>query len=110
MICIICDEAETLPGQTSILLEREEHSFTFNNVPAHICPKCGEAYVDEAVTGSLLHEAERMAASLIFFYCCVHFCGLTTKTRSLKGTKYSLSLQVLVPLWLIKPTLLDTPK
>ena len=60
MICIICDEAETLPGQTSILLEREEHSFTFNNVPAHICPKCGEAYVDEAVTGSLLHEAERM--------------------------------------------------
>ena len=63
MICIICDEAETLPGQTSILLEREEHSFTFNNVPARICPKCGEAYVDESVTGSLLLEAERMAAS-----------------------------------------------
>ena len=63
MICIICDEAETLPGLTSILLEREEHSLTFNNVPAHICPKCGEAYVDKAVTGSLLHEAERMAAS-----------------------------------------------
>ena len=60
MICIICDEAETLPGLTSILLEREEHSLTFNNVPAQICPKCGEAYVDEAVTGSLLHEAERM--------------------------------------------------
>ena len=60
MICIICDEAETLPGLTSILLEREEHSFTFNNVPARICPKCGEAYVDESVTGSLLLEAERM--------------------------------------------------
>lgn len=61
MICIICDEAETLPGLTSILLERDEHSLTFNNVPAQICPQCGEAYVDESVAGSLLLEAEKMA-------------------------------------------------
>ncbi|MFN8384680.1 MAG: type II toxin-antitoxin system MqsA family antitoxin [Anaerolineales bacterium] len=61
MMCIICDEAETLPGLTSVLLEREEHSLTFNNVPAQICPKCGEAYTDEAVTLSLLREAEKMA-------------------------------------------------
>jgi YgiT-type zinc finger domain-containing protein len=61
MICIICDEAETLPGLTSVLLEREEHSLTFNNVPVQICPHCGEAYADEAVTVSLLREAERMA-------------------------------------------------
>ena len=61
MICIICDEAETLPALTTILLEREEHALTFNNVPAQICPKCGEAYADEAVTLSLLREAEKMA-------------------------------------------------
>ncbi len=61
MICIICDDAETLPGLTSILLEREEHSLTFNNVPVQICPNCGEAYADELVTFSLLREAERMA-------------------------------------------------
>ena len=61
MICIICDEAETLPGLTSILLEREEHLLTFNNVPVQICPSCGEAYADEFVTASLLREAERMA-------------------------------------------------
>jgi YgiT-type zinc finger domain-containing protein len=61
MICIICDKAETLPGLTSILLEREDHSLTFNNVPVQICPKCGEAYADEVVTVSLLREAERMA-------------------------------------------------
>ncbi len=61
MICIICDEAETLPGLTSVLLEREEHSLTFNNVPVQICPQCGEAYADETVTNSLLLEAERMA-------------------------------------------------
>ncbi|MEK6752928.1 MAG: type II toxin-antitoxin system MqsA family antitoxin [Chloroflexota bacterium] len=61
MRCIICDEAETLPGLTSVLLEREEHSLTFNNVPAQICPHCGEAYADETVTASLLREAEKMA-------------------------------------------------
>jgi len=61
MICIICDDAETLPGLTSVLLEREEHSLTFNNVPVQICPRCGEAYADEAVTSSLLREAEKMA-------------------------------------------------
>ncbi|MBI5822830.1 MAG: type II toxin-antitoxin system MqsA family antitoxin [Chloroflexi bacterium] len=63
MKCIICDEAETLPGLTSILLEREEHSLTFNNVPAQICPHCGEAYADETVTASLLREAEKMASA-----------------------------------------------
>ncbi len=63
MICIICDEAETLPGLTSVLLEREEHSLTFNNVPVQICPKCGEAYADESVTGILLHEAEKIASA-----------------------------------------------
>jgi YgiT-type zinc finger domain-containing protein len=61
MICIICDVTETLPGLTSILLEREEHSLTFNNVPVQLCPHCGEAYADESVTVSLLREAERMA-------------------------------------------------
>lgn len=61
MRCIICDEAETLPGLTSVLLEREEISLTFNNVPAQICPHCGEAYVNETVTISLLREAEKMA-------------------------------------------------
>ncbi|MBE0669021.1 MAG: type II toxin-antitoxin system MqsA family antitoxin [Anaerolineales bacterium] len=61
MICIICEEAETLPGLTSILLERDEHSLTFNNVPAQICPNCGEAYAEESVTANLLREAERMA-------------------------------------------------
>lgn len=63
MICIICDEAETLPGLTSVLLEREEHSLTFNNVPVQICPHCGEAYTDEAVTISLINGAEKLVTS-----------------------------------------------
>jgi YgiT-type zinc finger domain-containing protein len=76
MICIICDEAETLPGLTSVLLEREEHSLTFNNVPVQICPKCGEAYADEAVTVSLLREAERMAHAGTKMEACEYVLAL----------------------------------
>ena len=61
MRCMICDQAETLPGLTSVLLERTDISLTFKNVPARICPNCGEAYADEAVTIHLLHQAEKMA-------------------------------------------------
>lgn len=63
MKCMICNQAETLPGLTSVLLERNEVSLTFKNVPAQICPNCGEAYADEIVTANLLHEAEKMAKS-----------------------------------------------
>jgi YgiT-type zinc finger domain-containing protein len=61
MKCIMCNEAETVPGWTSVLLEREEVALTVNNLPAQICPNCGEAYADEIVTGNLLREAEKMA-------------------------------------------------
>jgi len=61
MKCVICNQAETVPGMTSVLLERGQMTLTVNNVPARICPNCGEAYADETVTASLLREAEKMA-------------------------------------------------
>ena len=61
MKCFICNQADVIPGITSILLERGHLSLTINNVPARICPNCGETYADEAVTGNLLREAEKMA-------------------------------------------------
>jgi YgiT-type zinc finger domain-containing protein len=61
MKCLICNEAEIIPGTTSILLERGSITLTITNVPARICPHCGEAYADEAVTASLLHQAGRTA-------------------------------------------------
>ena len=60
MKCLICNQAETIPGLTSILLERGQMTLTVNNIPARICPHCGEAYADEAVTVNLLRQAERM--------------------------------------------------
>ncbi|MBI3163250.1 MAG: type II toxin-antitoxin system MqsA family antitoxin [Chloroflexi bacterium] len=61
MNCVVCNQAETVPGTTSVLLERDHLSLTMKNVPARICTNCGEAYADEDVTANLLREAEKMA-------------------------------------------------
>ena len=58
MICLICRQAEIVDGFTSITLEREEFRLLVNHVPAHICPKCGEAIVDEDVAVQLISKAE----------------------------------------------------
>jgi YgiT-type zinc finger domain-containing protein len=58
MICLICRQAEIIDGFTSITLEREEFRLLINHVPAHICPSCGEAIVDEDVTLQLISKAE----------------------------------------------------
>ncbi|KAF0106311.1 MAG: hypothetical protein FD146_2680 [Anaerolineaceae bacterium] len=61
MRCFLCNQAETVPGATSVLLERGHLSLTVTDVPARICPNCGEAYADETVTANLLRQAEQMA-------------------------------------------------
>ena len=61
MKCLLCNQAETIPSRTSVLLERSHLSLTINHVPARICPNCGEAYADEAVAETLLRQAEKMA-------------------------------------------------
>ena len=60
MKCFVCNQAETAPGMTSVILERDHLTLTVTNVPARICPQCGEAYADENVTTSLLRQAEEM--------------------------------------------------
>jgi YgiT-type zinc finger domain-containing protein len=61
MKCFICNQAETIPGMISVLLERGHLSLTITNVPARVCPACGEAYTDETSTVSLLQQAEETA-------------------------------------------------
>lgn len=60
MKCLICSQAETISGLTSIPFERGEFRLMINNVPALICPSCGEAYMDEDVTIQLLQSAEKI--------------------------------------------------
>jgi YgiT-type zinc finger domain-containing protein len=61
MICLICRRAEIITGLSSVSFERGELHLVTNNVPARICPSCGEVYVDEVVTIQLLHDAEEMS-------------------------------------------------
>jgi len=60
MNCLICRQAEIVDGFTSITFEREEFRLLINHVPAHICPSCGEAVVDENVAIQLLSMAENV--------------------------------------------------
>ena len=61
MKCVICKQGNTLPGTTTITLEREELTLVVKNVPALVCQNCGEAYVEAEATQNLLKSAEEMA-------------------------------------------------
>jgi YgiT-type zinc finger domain-containing protein len=60
MKCVICKHAETIPGTTTITLERDGLTYVIKQVPAQVCPNCGEDYVDEIIAGDLLRSAEQM--------------------------------------------------
>ena len=54
MQCIVCHNGSTLPGTTTVTFDRAGSTIVVRSVPAEICENCGEAYVAEAVTESLL--------------------------------------------------------
>ena len=58
MICLICRQAELINGFTSIPFERDEFRLLIRNIPAQVCPNCGEAIVDEDVALHLLEKAD----------------------------------------------------
>lgn len=60
MKCLICKQAEIGPGETTVTLERGDLTLVIKHVPANVCPNCGEAYVNEAVTIELFQTAEQM--------------------------------------------------
>lgn len=66
MNCVICRQADIASGFTSITFEREEFRLLIKNIPAHICPICGEAVVDEDVAIRLLNKAEDVSRLGIF--------------------------------------------
>jgi YgiT-type zinc finger domain-containing protein len=63
MKCLICKQGRPQPGLTKITLERGELSLVLNNVPALVCPICGEAYADEATTAQLFETVKEMEYS-----------------------------------------------
>ncbi len=63
MKCVICRQEETQPGLTTVTLERGGMTFVIKGVPALVCQNCGEEYVDEQVSASLLRQAEEAAGN-----------------------------------------------
>jgi len=61
MKCVVCTQAETRPGAATVTLVRDGSTIVVRGVPAQVCPNCGEEYVDSAVAGRLLDDAEQMA-------------------------------------------------
>ena len=58
MKCVICKDGTTHKGVTTVTLERNEMIFVIKQVPAEICSNCGEAYLDEKTTESIMKIAE----------------------------------------------------
>jgi YgiT-type zinc finger domain-containing protein len=63
VICLICRQAELVDGQTKVHFERGEMKLTVKDVPARVCPSCGEAYIGEDVAVKLLQGAEELSAA-----------------------------------------------
>ena len=61
MKCVVCRQAEARPGETTVTFARGESTFVVREVPARVCPNCGEDYVDAKVTTELLRSAEELA-------------------------------------------------
>jgi len=61
MKCLVCKQAETRPGVTTVTLNRGESTFVVREVPAQVCPNCGEDYVAAEVTAELLRSAEDLS-------------------------------------------------
>lgn len=58
MICVICHQAHLVDGLTPVRLERGEMRLVVSDVPARVCPICGEAYLEEHIATQLLQTAQ----------------------------------------------------
>lgn len=57
MKCIICKHGSTEVGFVSVTLARGKTVVVFKDVPAQVCPNCGEYYLDADVTKKLMARA-----------------------------------------------------
>ena len=70
MICLICRQSSTESGLISVELARGECRLLITEVPARVCPGCGEAYVEESVATQLLSIAtQRCEAGILEDRC-----------------------------------------
>ncbi len=59
MECVICKNGTAEQGFVTFSLERNNVIIVFKNVPAMVCPNCGDFYLSEETTKLLLDKAEK---------------------------------------------------
>jgi YgiT-type zinc finger domain-containing protein len=59
MLCVICKHGSTKPGLVTVTLQRDECTVILKGVPAEVCDNCGEYYLSDTVTETILERAER---------------------------------------------------
>lgn len=57
MKCVICKHGSTNNGMVSVALTRGKTVIVFKEVPAQVCPNCGEYYLDADVSKKLMARA-----------------------------------------------------
>jgi len=62
MKCTLCKQGETRRGETTITFQRGETTIIVKSVPAEICDNCGEYYLTQTITGTVLRMAEEAVA------------------------------------------------
>ena len=62
MKCAICRNGHTVEGRITVVLERDQTTLVFKDVPATICENCGEEYLAEETNRELLKRAEEAAS------------------------------------------------
>ncbi len=58
MICTVCRQAHLHSGTATVTLERSGMTFIMKDVPALVCPNCGEEYVSDNISARVLELAE----------------------------------------------------
>jgi YgiT-type zinc finger domain-containing protein len=59
MTCVICKQASPVSDTTTMTFSRGGSTIVIRDVPARVCPNCGEAYVDSHIARDLMAVAQR---------------------------------------------------
>ncbi|MCP5105117.1 MAG: type II toxin-antitoxin system MqsA family antitoxin [bacterium] len=61
MKCAICRNGNTVAGAITVVLDKEQTTLVFKEVPAQICDNCGEEYLSSETNKKLLQLAKDAA-------------------------------------------------
>ncbi len=62
MHCFACKSETVKPGRATYVVERDGHVAAIRDVPADVCPQCGEEKFAAATAQVLYDQAERILA------------------------------------------------